>query len=203
MSTLLPVYALCRHRINRDGGGVVTLVGVNGCPLRCKYCLNPTARDGTAAVKLYTPKELYEALAVDDLYFQATNGGVTFGGGEPLMHADFLRALLRLVNGRWRVRTETSLHVPPENAVLPLDEYIVDIKDMNPAVYRAYTGGSAVLARENLAAVLRAVGADRVLARVPLIPGYNAESDVQKSVESLRAMGVTRIDPFRYLRKEA
>ena len=85
MSALLPVYALCRHRIDRDGSGVVTLVAVNGCPLRCKFCLNPTARDGTADARLYTPEALYAALAIDDLYFQATNGGVTFGGGEPLM----------------------------------------------------------------------------------------------------------------------
>lgn len=203
MSALLPVYALCRHRIDHDGGGVVTLVGVSGCPLNCRWCLNPEARDGAAAARLYTPEALYDALAVDDLYFQATNGGVTFGGGEPLMHADFLRAFIRLVNGRWRVRAETSLHVPSENAVLPLDEYIVDIKDMNPAIYHAYTGGNAALARENLAAVLRAGSADRVLARVPLIPDYNTEGDVQKSVEALRAMGVTRVDPFRFLRKEA
>ena len=53
------------------------------------------------------------------------------------------------------------------------------------------------------AALLRAGSADRVLARVPLIPDYNTEGDVQKSVEALRAMGVTRVDPFRYLRKEA
>lgn len=102
----------------------------------------PRSRDGAATARLYTPEALYDALAVDDLYFQATNGGVTFGGGEPLMHADFLRAFIRLVNGRWRVRAETSLHVPPENAVLPLDEYIVDIKDMNPAIYHAYTAGT-------------------------------------------------------------
>ena len=74
---------------------------------------------------------------------------------------------------------------------------------MNPAIYHAYTGGNAALARENLAAVLRAGSADRVLARVPLIPDYNTEGDVQKSVEALRAMGVTRVDPFRFLRKEA
>ncbi len=203
MSALLPVYELCRHRIDRDGSGVVTLVAVNGCPLHCEYCLNPAARDGTADARLCTPEQLYEALAIDNLYFQATNGDVTFGGGEPLMHADFLRAFLRLVNGRWKVRAETSLHVPPENALLPLDEYIVDIKDMNPAIYRAYTGGSAALAHENLAAVLHAVGSDRVLVRVPLIPGYNTEDDIQKSVEMLRAMGAARIGPLRYLRKEA
>ena len=67
MSALLPVYALCRHRIDHDGGGVVTLVGVSGCPLNCRWCLNPEARDGASAARLYTPEALYDALAVDDL----------------------------------------------------------------------------------------------------------------------------------------
>ena len=153
--------------------------------------------------RIMTVEEVMEVVRKDWLFYENSGGGVTFGGGEPLMHADFLRAFIWLVNGRWKVRAETSLHVPPENAVLPLDEYIVDIKDMNPAIYHAYTGGNAALARENLAAVLRAGSADRVLARVPLIPDYNTEGDVQKSVEALRAMGVTRVDPFRFLRKEA
>ena len=34
---------LSRHRINVDGAGVTTLVAFHGCPLNCKYCLNPQA----------------------------------------------------------------------------------------------------------------------------------------------------------------
>jgi len=34
---------LSRHRINVDGAGVTTLVAFHGCPLDCKYCLNPQA----------------------------------------------------------------------------------------------------------------------------------------------------------------
>ena len=31
------------------------------------------------------PEELYNHVKQDDLYFRATGGGVTFGGGEPLL----------------------------------------------------------------------------------------------------------------------
>ncbi|MBE5927112.1 MAG: hypothetical protein E7270_09145 [Lachnospiraceae bacterium] len=37
-----------------------------------------------------SPKELYESVKIDELYFWATNGGVMFGGGEPLLYTDFI-----------------------------------------------------------------------------------------------------------------
>ena len=69
---------------------------------------------------------------------------------------------------------------------------------MDPAIYRAYTGGDNARALLNLRLALKTLGAQRVLARVPRIPGYNAERDVQKSVAALRKMGVTRFDVFPY-----
>ena len=35
------VAAISRHRLMLDGDGVTTLVVFHGCPLRCRYCLNP------------------------------------------------------------------------------------------------------------------------------------------------------------------
>ena len=40
---LYPLFALSRHRLGSDGAGVTTLAAARGCPLRCKYCLNPQA----------------------------------------------------------------------------------------------------------------------------------------------------------------
>lgn len=76
---------LSRHRIGVDGEGVTTLVAFHGCPLRCQYCLNPKDLSSNGVWKRYTPEELYNHVKQDDLYFRATGGGVTFGGGEPLM----------------------------------------------------------------------------------------------------------------------
>ena len=77
------IFAIIRHRIPTDGDGVTTLVGLKGCPLACKYCLNPQC--GTAKSERLTADELYEKVRIDDLYFIATGGGITFGGGEPLL----------------------------------------------------------------------------------------------------------------------
>ena len=73
-----------RHCLTTDGEGVTTLAAFWGCPLRCQYCLNPhSLREGTKCEEL-TPTQLYDKVKLDNLYFLATNGGVTFGGGEPL-----------------------------------------------------------------------------------------------------------------------
>ena len=68
-----------------DGKGITTLVAFMGCPLNCKYCLNPQCHepvygtDGTTLRKnimMLAPQDLYELVKVDDLYFQATGGGI-------------------------------------------------------------------------------------------------------------------------------
>ena len=69
---------------------------------------------------------------------------------------------------------------------------------MNPAIYKAYTGQDNALVKENLALLLSLVGAERVTVRVPHIPGFNTDADVQASVEELTAMGVTKLDVFTY-----
>ena len=201
---LFPMIALARHRMATDGQGVTTLVAARGCPLRCRYCLNPQSWQEGTRVREVTPAALYEAVKVDDLYFRATNGGVTFGGGEPLTHAPFIRAFRDLCGDGWRLCAETSLAISRENletAAQCLDEFIVDVKDTDPQVYRRYTGADNGAMLENLAALLKAVGPGRVRVRVPNIPGYNDPAGVARSVERLRAMGATRLDVFDYIVK--
>ena len=48
-------------------------------------------------------------------------------------------------------------------------------------------------------ALLASCGAERVLVRVPRIPGFNTAEDQRKSAEALRNMGVTRLDLFDYV----
>ena len=74
---LYPLFALSRHRLGSDGAGVTTLAAARGCPLRCKYCLNPQALREETPVRLVAPAQLYAMTRVDGLYFQATGGGVT------------------------------------------------------------------------------------------------------------------------------
>jgi pyruvate formate lyase activating enzyme len=81
--------------------------------------------------------------------------------------------------------------------------WIVDIKDMNPDIYRAYTGMDNALVKENLRVLAEAGRCGDVTVRVPLIPGYNTEEDCRRSIEELRAIGRwKRCDPFPHVIRE-
>ena len=194
-------FGVSRLRMASDGVGVTTLVCGYGCPLRCRYCLNPQSWAPGTTTRDYTPEGLWKILRIDDLYFRATGGGVTFGGGEPLLWADFLPAFRAVCGEEWRINIETSLAVERpavELAAQAGDLFIVDVKTGNDGVYRAYTGRSGDLAWDNLAWLLARVGPDRIMARVPHIPGYTDEADDEATAARLRTMGITQIDRFVY-----
>lgn len=199
----IPLISTNRLRMEVDGDGVTTLVAAKGCPLSCKYCINANVLTDTAPSNPVTPEELVEMVKIDDLYFQATGGGIVFGGGESLLHADFIAEFAKLKPEGWKLTAETCLNVPEENLhkVLPyLDYYIVDIKDMNPDIYRAYTerGNEAVL--RNLRILAENVPQNHVKVRIPAIPRFNGEEDRKKSVEQVRAIGPDfRIEVFSYI----
>lgn len=196
-----PLLSVSRLRMGTDGAGVTTLVASAGCPLRCRWCINKTLLR-EAKPENVSAAELVERVKIDELYFLATGGGVTFGGGESLLHAAFVRRFRELCPPPWRICAETSLAVPRENvetAAEAVDFFIVDCKDMDGEIYRRYTGGDGALMRENLRFLLEKAGPERVLVRVPLIPEYNTPEDQARSAEALRAMGAAKLDLFDYV----
>ena len=76
-----------------DGPGVRTVVFFQGCDLRCKGCQNPSAWD----IKKGTEVETQELAAL--LKKEVCNKKITFSGGEPLMQADALIELVKLLDG--------------------------------------------------------------------------------------------------------
>ena len=201
---LYPLLGLARLRMGVDGEGVTTLIAGKGCPLRCRWCINASLLREAPAENV-TAAELMERVRLDDLYFRATGGGVTFGGGEALLHAAFIRRFRELCPGEWKISAETSLAVPRENVETALDAvdlFIVDCKDMDGEIYRRYTGADNAPMRGNLRFLLESVGPERVLVRVPHIPQYNTPEDQRRSADALRAMGATRLDLFEYVIRE-
>ncbi len=196
-----PVITFARHRMQIDGQGVTTLVCFHGCPLRCRYCINPFSFAPDTHYTMMTPQMLYEQVKIDELYFLATGGGVTFGGGEPLLYPAFLREFRTICGSDWHLCAETSLSVPQENvrsAAQCIDMFYVDCKDTDPGIYRRYTGQDNRRMLENLEMLLNIVGPERIIARLPLIPGYNTEADRENSRRRLADMSVTQFDLFPY-----
>ncbi len=195
------IIGISRHRLTIDGDGVTTLVAFHGCPLNCRYCLNPQSLGESARFKKYTPQSLYDEARIDELYFIATNGGVAFGGGEPTLHHDFIIRFRELCGPLWRLTLETSLNVPTDNiaALIPvIDSWIIDVKDMNPDIYRRYTGGDNSRVISNLRLLANAAPQHHCTIRLPLISDYNTDSDRRRSHRILSSIGYTNFDFFTY-----
>lgn len=183
-----------RLRTATDGDGITTLVGMDGCPLRCRYCLNDYCHDGKAHI--CSPKELLEKVRIDNIYFHMSGGGITFGGGEPLLQSTFIKEFALLCDPGWKIRIETCLNVPWKNIepLIPIvNLWIIDIKDADPIVYRKYTDADNTQVLENLGRLYDMVGPEKLWVRVPLIQGYNDSLGIQKTLDYLK--------PFR-CRKE-
>lgn len=196
----VPIIGIERHRLLTDGEGITTLVGFQGCPLRCKYCINKQCWEQSGAT-YYTPEKLYNELKKDNLYFLYTHGGITFGGGEPGLYCDFILNFKSICHPDWRIYMETSLNIPILNLqkLLPvIDYWIVDIKDVNEIIYRKYTGCANEQVISNLRYLSENGYSDKVQIRLPLIPSYNTNKEREISEQKLRELGFEKFNKFNY-----
>ena len=202
--TTAPIITCSRLRMQTDGQGVTTLVCFHGCPLRCKWCINSFSFAPDTKRTEMTPMELYEKVKIDQLYFLATGGGVTFGGGEPLLYAGFLKGFRELCGDSWHLCAETSLNVPWENVEIAascIDKFYIDCKDTDPDIYRRYTGKDNTQMLSNLQKLVSLISPERIVVRLPLIPEFNTNKDRQNSKALLEELGVTQFNFFNYIIK--
>lgn len=200
-----PIIGLGRHRLSVDGKGVTTLVAFHGCTLHCHYCLNSSCLMPGGVWREVTTEELLEEVRIDNLYFVATGGGITFGGGEPCLRSLFIEEFAGMMPQEWNITIETCLNVERQHVerLLPIvSQWIIDVKDMNREIYKAYTGKSNKRTIDNLRWMLRHEGmAERIILRLPHIPEYNTDEDVKQSRQLLKNMGIKTFDEFNYIVK--
>ena len=204
MSATARFIGISRNRLATDGKGVTTLAAFWGCPLLCQYCLNPQSLTESQNLRTLTAEELYHVVKIDELYFLATCGGITFGGGEPCLYPDFIAEFRTFCGEQWNITVETSLNVPYKNLekLYPVvDNYIVDIKDINDDIYKLYTGKNNHLPIANLNRLVEQGKADKIRVRVPLIPNFNTKKDTEKTISALNKIGICDIETFSYIVK--
>ena len=100
-----------------------------------------------------------------------------------------------------RIHRETGVKGPltPLEQRLPVvDHDIIDIKDMTPEHYYTYTGKTNQQVVDNLAWLTQQGKCKDIMIRVPLIPNYNTQEDIEKSIALLRSMGYEQFDCFTY-----
>ncbi len=186
----------------RDGALVTDAGLCDGCGKCCDAC-PPEARE--LCGRPYTVEELMRALAKDEIFFRS--GGVTFSGGEPFMQPEFLMEALDACGAQGYHRCVDTCGFTGKSVILDsvkrTDLYLFDIKHMDPAEHKKYTGVDNVVILENLAAVSEA-GA-HVNIRIPFMPGLNSGDDnmhaIGKFVKPLRGVTGVNILPYHTVAK--
>lgn len=201
MQNKYPVASISRHRLGIDGQGIRTLIVMQECPLRCKYCLNPSTWNGERKASEMTVQELFDKVNIDRLYMLATGGGITFGGGEPLLYPNLIKEMRALCDPKLSFVVETSFNVAWNNiekVISSVDEFVVDIKTINAVKYMEYTGGNVNVVLSNLVNLVRIVGASKVVVRIPIIPEFTDENYQKVARNFLQTIGVRRFNLFQY-----
>jgi len=206
MSKDFAMLAINRHRMQTDGQGITTLVALAGCPLSCPYCINRDLLKNTNLLEYISPTDLVQRLAIDHCYFLYTGGGVTFGGGEPLLQAETISEFARVCPPEWNITIETSLNIPFQKLEPLLNErfsFIIDIKSMQPDIYKKYTGLDNVQVIDNLTKLSDKLPEEKYMIKVPLIPDYSDEESVKGSVTFLKELGISEnnIKVFEYIKQ--
>lgn len=186
-----PIFAVSRLRMNTDGSGITTLVAFMGCPLKCRYCLNPKCHEPIKEgddIMMLTPQGLYDLVKIDNIYFQTTGGGICFGGGEPTMYANFIKEFRQVCGDKWKITLETSLACSYNDIEILcdiVDHWIVDIKSMDSVIYEMYTGQVSGVS-QRLSSLQMLVPNEKVTIKVPTIPDFNEKRDMDDDVEMIK-----------------
>lgn len=131
----------------------------------------------------YTPRQLVE-LIERDRDFYGEKGGVTFSGGEPSRQPAFLEEALRLCRARGIHTALDSCGYAPSGVyrrLLPLcDMVMFDLKGMDAAAHRHYTGQGNGLILENFQ--LAAACGRPLWVRIPLIGSLTASEEALAAI---------------------
>lgn len=181
-----------------DGHKVTT---DRACCSRCGACAEVCYTEAREMVgREMTVAEVMDEIRRDAPFYDASEGGVTLSGGEPLSQPDFLRGLLAACHrsglhtcldtcgfGPWTVLDEIRGDV---------DLFLYDVKLVNEAHHREVTGVS----NERILANLRGLSerGERTILRVPLIPGINDDEANVHAIGTL-AVGLPALEAIELL----
>ena len=183
-----------------DGPGIRTIVFFKGCYMRCAWCCNPESqayeiqtmqengKEKTVGRDV-TVDELMPEILADVNYYRRSGGGVTLSGGECLAQSRFAAALLKACkeNGL-HTAIESTANAPYETIeeVLPyLDLYLMDIKHMDSAKHKEFTGAGNELILENAKKIAKS-GVELII-RTPVVPGFNDTAEEIRAISRFAA----------------
>ena len=183
-----------------DGPGIRTVIFLNGCSLRCKFCHNPETWEMKECS--YTSREIVEKVLRNKPYFK-NNGGVTFSGGEPLLQIDFLLDVCSKLK-------ENGIHIAIDTAGVGIGKYdeilskvdlvLLDIKGITKEGFMNVTQRDMFDKFMEFVDVLNKSGKE-VWIRQVIIPKVNDSLEYVKDLSQFikdNIKNVTRVDFLPY-----
>ncbi|MHA1805162.1 MAG: glycyl-radical enzyme activating protein [Promethearchaeota archaeon] len=173
----------------------------------CNFCGNcikacPNQAYGFVG-KAWTHENLLEIILKDKVFFDNTGGGVTFSGGEPTLHVEYLHGLLiKLKAHDIHICLETCGYFNFDafkKKILPfLDLIYFDLKIKDSKLHEKYCGVSNELIFNNFT-YLNKLNKIEILPRIPLIPGITTtRENLSNLVSFLKAENVKKVGLLPY-----
>lgn len=190
-----------------DGPGIRTVIFLNGCNLRCKYCHNPET--WKMQEMNYTSDEIVKKCLRNKPYFKRNNGGVTFSGGEPLLQYDFLVETCKKLK-------QENIHIAIDTSGVGLGNYqellknidvvLLDIKHITKEGYIDITGFDYIDKFYEFVEQLNKTNVE-VWIRQVIVPDINDNEEYMKNLSAYikkHIKNVKRVDflPYHSLAKE-
>jgi len=186
------------------GPGTRFVLFTAGCPLRCVYCSVPQTWDEHAGYRVSVADVMTHVRRYLPL-FELTGGGVTLSGGDPLLHPQFVAALMRACRAagvHTALDTAGTLGDSLDDDTLgDLDLTLLDLKAYRRETYRRITGG-AVAPSLRFARRLAVLGRPMTV-RYVLVPGVTDGSDeIEELADFVAGLGcVQRVDVVPFHRR--
>ncbi len=185
-----------------EGPGLRFVVFLQGCPLRCRFCHNPDTWERQAG-RVMEVEEVLDELSGYRTFIDASGGGITCTGGEPLVQSEFVAELFdrcRKLNIHTALDTSgyAGLSDSVRRVIAGTDLVLLDIKHTTEDAHRELTGVSF----EPIERFARFVDESPALLwiRHVLVPGFTLHLDTLRAtaafLSSLRS--VSRVDLLPY-----
>lgn len=186
-----------------DGPGIRMVVFLQGCHLHCRYCQNPDTWDmNSPTTMLLAPQQIVDRVKKGRSYYQPSDGGITFSGGEPLLQHSFVKEVFEDCHAiGLTTALDTSLFVPSRylaSVLRATDLVLADIKHMNPAKSIALTGQNNQRSLSNLE-LINSQGVP-IWIRYVMVPGWtDAPADLEAMAKLAGSLEhVVRIELLAY-----
>ena len=215
-----------KHFAVHDGPGIRQTIFFKGCPLNCWWCHNPESQDLNSEKVIRINKldgkefphevsigyqisveELFNSISGDKIFFEESEGGVTFSGGEPLMQSDFLYEIANLCKKNGIHTCLDTTGFASEETIQKLAEvidcFLYDIKLIDNTLHKKYTGVTVDSILSNL--IWLDKNNKNVILRFPVIPGITDTKEnileIKSFVKSLNNIRQIDLLPYHDLSK--